>query len=71
MSTDTYVHAFDTWEAEHIVRFATTEMTMIERRGKPRTEEKRETQASKLNPLWQLDQQLKALGGTDDDAVQG
>jgi hypothetical protein len=49
----------------------TTDLNMIERRGKPRTEEKRETNAAKLNPLWQLDQELKALGGTDDDAVQG
>jgi hypothetical protein len=48
----------------------TTDLNMIERRGKPRTEEKRETNAIKLNPLWQLDQELKAIGGTD-DAVQG
>jgi hypothetical protein len=48
----------------------TTDLNVIERRGKPRTEEKRETNAAKLNPLWQLDQELKAMGGTD-DAVQG
>lgn len=48
----------------------TTTLTTLERRGKPRTPPERpKTQAEQLNPLWQLDQQLRHLGGTDDDAV--
>jgi hypothetical protein len=70
MPGHTYSHTYTIEDGTIRWGSTTTNMNMIERRGKPRTEEKRETNASKLNPLWQLDQELKAIGGTD-DAVQG
>jgi hypothetical protein len=49
-----------------------TGVIYYERRGKPRqAPDVHLTAASTLNPLVQLDKELRALGGTDDDAVQG